>query len=678
MELFCADPVPVATLPWQPRAGAFCTTVICKLTLVLDPGEMGLASEQDPLRDADVYREGGGLLFASDMAPTKPRADIVLVGSAFAPIGAPAQTLTARLLVGSLDKSIDVHADRSISRDGSSRQGLPFTRMPLVDERAYGGPGTWNPVGVRRDVRADGAAGLMKWANLTQKNARDDGRMLAVEPVGFGPIPPTWPVRWARLGRHEAFADAWAFRAEVAPPDFDFSFFNVAPMDQQVAVLEDDAQVLLENLDATHPRLETRLPGLAPTAWLEQPGKVAQPILMRPDTLWIDTDRGVCTLTYRASVMLSRPDAPGRIVVDVRDVQVDTVPPHLAARRMEVDDEPTHNPEVRPGPALPFVGGPPRPRAPEGALRSTTGLPFLGGGAATVEPPLPAWRPEYAPRPKVEPKAAGRLAEGEAIELLWLAPEVMPRIRRRKAWKAVLDEIEEKPLDPELDDPELSSTPAVMENRRDVGAILSGADPSGPAELREVFREGISNGAFTAKMALCAGELAFVFDEVKLLEALVAAVTPLAADEERLRGVLKSANEFLGKPGASSLPGVADGLSAKMKEVLRQVWKGQALEGVTAQVERSALEQRAYQRRMVFGGRHLRGSMTMGGGSATAAIPVYFPEAITTGLPMMTRFQARILVEVHPQVDGADPPGVALRGVSLGRVLHFSGEGRRA
>jgi hypothetical protein len=127
-----------------------------------------------------------------------------------------------------------------------------------------------------------------------------------------------------------------------------------------------------------------------------------------------------------------------------------------------------------------------------------------------------------------------------------------------------------------------------------------------------------------------------------------------------------------------SLPGVADGLSAKIKELLKQSGKGPALEGVNRQVERSVLEQRAYQRRMVLGGPHLRGSITMGQGGSGQAIPVYVREAIATDLPMMARFQGRILAEVHPQLDQGEAPRLALRGVAVARIFSLPADGRRA
>jgi len=87
MELASARPLPAASLLWQPRAGAFCLTVICKATFVLEAPEAWLAPEQEPIREADVFGDDppGTLRCPSDLAPAKARADVVLVGHAYAP-----------------------------------------------------------------------------------------------------------------------------------------------------------------------------------------------------------------------------------------------------------------------------------------------------------------------------------------------------------------------------------------------------------------------------------------------------------------------------------------------------------------------------------------------------------------------------------------------------------------
>ena len=40
----------------------------------------------------------------------------------------------------------------------------------------------------------------------------------------------------------------------------------------------------------------------------------AVPVAMRADTLFIDTDRGLCTLTFRGMVALESADESGRVV----------------------------------------------------------------------------------------------------------------------------------------------------------------------------------------------------------------------------------------------------------------------------------------------------------------------------------------------------------------------------
>lgn len=53
MDVVSTSPLRVASLIWQPRAGSYSLTVLCKATFVLTPGEAQLAPEQDPLTRAD-------------------------------------------------------------------------------------------------------------------------------------------------------------------------------------------------------------------------------------------------------------------------------------------------------------------------------------------------------------------------------------------------------------------------------------------------------------------------------------------------------------------------------------------------------------------------------------------------------------------------------------------------
>jgi hypothetical protein len=118
--------------------------VACKATYVLLPAQAILAREQDPLNETDDHwndDEQCSLQAASDLAPFKRRADVFLVGHAHAPRMQPVSSLVARLIVGDVDKAIEVHTARAWTQDGHLLEGPLFTRMPLRYELAGGGPG---------------------------------------------------------------------------------------------------------------------------------------------------------------------------------------------------------------------------------------------------------------------------------------------------------------------------------------------------------------------------------------------------------------------------------------------------------------------------------------------------------------------------------------------------------
>ena len=137
--------LPVSTILWQPTAASTCVTVVTKLTLVLVPNELVVATEQEPLNETDSHWNDDAarsLSSAADLAPAKPRADVIVVGHAFAPGGRPTRSLVARVVIEGVSKAVEVWADRSVGPDERVYEGQPFARMPLRYERAAGGPGT--------------------------------------------------------------------------------------------------------------------------------------------------------------------------------------------------------------------------------------------------------------------------------------------------------------------------------------------------------------------------------------------------------------------------------------------------------------------------------------------------------------------------------------------------------
>jgi hypothetical protein len=316
MDVVSLCPLRAGSLLWQSRTGTWVLTVVCKATFVLRANELPLAEAQDGINDDDNHwnNDRSRSLYApSDLVPFKPRADVLLVGSAFAPRKEPVHSLTARLFVGEVDKSIDVFGERALSRDGQIREGAPFTKMPLRYERAAGGASTSNPVGVRFEVPTS-LHGAILLPNLQPSDVAV-ARPGSITPVGFGPIAPSWPERVAKLGGRAGSWPAPGWTQRPLPDDIDPSYFNAAPPDQQLDVLLERQVIILENLNPEHPRLVTSLPGVRPRATIERPGPSSEAMDLTPDTLWIDTDRGLCTVTWRGQVQLKHRAEIGRVAI---------------------------------------------------------------------------------------------------------------------------------------------------------------------------------------------------------------------------------------------------------------------------------------------------------------------------------------------------------------------------
>ena len=106
--------------------------IVCKATYRLAPGVLSLAKPQDPLIVSDVFRddEGSSLLSASDFAVQKRRADVVVIGSAFAPGGLPTRRVVAYISVGELEKAVEV-----LTEDVTAWKARPQPKLKRASER---------------------------------------------------------------------------------------------------------------------------------------------------------------------------------------------------------------------------------------------------------------------------------------------------------------------------------------------------------------------------------------------------------------------------------------------------------------------------------------------------------------------------------------------------------------
>lgn len=319
MEILAASPFAVRGLVWEHDAGQHTLTVVCKVTYALCPGSSPVAPEREYINERDNHWDddaGRSVYAPTDLVPFKDVPEVMLVGSAYAPRGEPVRSAVVRLAVGDVDKSFEVFGQRTLDREGEQTEGALWTQMPLRYERAAGGEGSWNPVGI--DPDAVDSFGRRTLPNLAPLGADLDVNE-TMRAVGFGPLSPSWPVLRERLGRR---AGSWSSEHWAETPlgdDFDGSYFQVAPEDQRLAVLRPDEPILLENLHPDHPRFVTKLAGVRPRVKVAPLGLPPWELTLTADTLWIDTNRSLCTLTWRGQVPLDEPDQPGTVLVGAEE-----------------------------------------------------------------------------------------------------------------------------------------------------------------------------------------------------------------------------------------------------------------------------------------------------------------------------------------------------------------------
>jgi hypothetical protein len=637
MEVGSVCPLRVASVVWHPRAGAWAMTVVCKATFELVPGEARLAREQEPPHERDRHWGDDAtrsLRATSDMAPFKARADVLLVGHAYAPKYEPVRSLAARMVIAGVDKTIDVYADRLWGPGGVVREGSPFVKIALRYELAAAG--TSNPLGVRRDGPA-----AVRLPNLQPAGSRLGAPSDHVAPIGFGPIAATWPLRAERLGRRSGHFAHAGWHEHPLPDDLDPAYFNVAPQDQQVASLRPDERILLDNLHPEHARLSTRLPGIRPRAMIERPGVRAEELSLTLDTLSIDTDRAVCTLTWRGRFPLDKANAAGRVLVSMVGGESEDRPRATAAPAAASITTPAVATMMStPSPALATT-----PVAAVAAVTSSS-------ATATTQARLAV---SHAPAPP-----------SEGVELLWWQPSCGTRLWRTARWRALLEELEARGPDPEAASGNGAPDAATTSARRAVLEVLARAPTLDVAGLATAWEGALRpDGRFVPPVLMMAGDLELPFDELQLLLAMTAILEPTARDTTAVE-LLQTARKVAVAEGADSASGMAGELIARLRQALSRSDDGAFAKELEQRAARVVLERRHYQRRTVLGEAHLRALLHAG---AAPPVPAYVPVGARDVLPLFPRFRVRLLAELCAQQDQAEENPSALRVLAIGRVI---------
>jgi hypothetical protein len=226
------------------RIGAEVWLVAVKCTFTIrHDGSTEIAKEQPPvLRLPEHHGEPGAssVKYDTDLVLTKRTTDVIVVGHGYAPGGVPASEVDVGFQVGPVQKVLRVTGDRSWGTLGIAA-AEPFTKIPLVYERAFGGVDIasanrdrdweWrNPVGTGFAVAREHLTGLrlpnVEYANEPVRSWTDRPR-----PAGFGAVAGHWQPRVGFAGTYD---DVWMkTRQPLLPDDFDDRFYQCAPADQQ-------------------------------------------------------------------------------------------------------------------------------------------------------------------------------------------------------------------------------------------------------------------------------------------------------------------------------------------------------------------------------------------------------------------------------------------------------------
>ena len=284
--------------------------VVLRGTFHIENGRrLRLAQEQEPLVMADEYLGAPGassLRFESNLAPYKPRADVLVTGSSYSPTGDPQERWVAAVQFGDVRKELQITGSRQW-HPGLAGWSLspiePTLAVSLTYENAFGGSYVENGETVSYDANPAGCG----YVPGSTSQAVPVPQMLPVDcesptfgkvnTVGFGPVPPGWTPRRDRAG---TFNVIWQkTRWPDLPEDFSFDFYQTASEGLTLPGFATGAEhVRLENL-AANGTVEFQMPCFELATLLRFKDGRMLPAPVNLDTVHFDTDRQLAFLTWR-------------------------------------------------------------------------------------------------------------------------------------------------------------------------------------------------------------------------------------------------------------------------------------------------------------------------------------------------------------------------------------------
>lgn len=315
-------PLPALVQPCLDAQGRPRQLLLAKATWRLTTGHLAAAGQQQPialqpqlvrLGDLDLdepqrlalaERAGEEIVWIDhDLAPPKPRFDLLLAGYVTAPPQHVESCITATLSIDGHTHALRACVPRRRQRGPRSEEVLllaPQVQRVPVSHAVAAGPTSLLGMALQD---SPGQARLLPWLLHAEADPRtDDGSGV---PVGWGPWPPGAGHRSRLAGD---FDPTWQReRMPALPDDFDPRFHNIAHPDLQLpAPPAPGTPIRLVHL-AAKPVLDLRMPGLDLRAQAARAGGW-ETVPLQPDTLLIEPDEDRLSMVWRA---LLGPAAPG-------------------------------------------------------------------------------------------------------------------------------------------------------------------------------------------------------------------------------------------------------------------------------------------------------------------------------------------------------------------------------
>ena len=273
-------------------------------------GTLVPAADPLPVTHADIPRGDpalSSLWHEADIAPVKPRRELILNATAHAPDGRAVTSLLVGVQAGDIRKLLRVTGDRHRTGVGLG-DPEPFTEMPICWERAFGGTDAdgdclaENPVGIGYGGAVSANPDVTSHApNIGPGDLAPDA--VADRPAGFGVVGRGWRPRIRLAGTYDDawMADQWPF----PPLDMQDAYHMAAPRDQQSDALRAGMEVTLLNLVPGGGRLRFALPRITAPVRLIRDTSVEE-ARFQWDTVIVEPDRMRVTVKARMPFVTRR------------------------------------------------------------------------------------------------------------------------------------------------------------------------------------------------------------------------------------------------------------------------------------------------------------------------------------------------------------------------------------